>query len=140
MAERAGGRYGEWRSAVGEEVLRDVEKQITLYHIDACWAEHLARVADVRETIHLTALANQDPLDEFHKTIGREFLDLQERIDRRIVDTFLSAEISPDGVDLDEIGLRRPGATWTLQATRRPVARENPSAMATTTDSCMPMM
>ncbi len=37
------------------------------------------------------------------------------------------------------MALPRPGATWTLQATSSPEARLNPSAIATTTLSCIAM-
>ena len=90
-----------------------VEKQITLCQIDRCWAEYLSRVTDIRENIHLVVLANQDPLDEFHKKAGREFADLLKRIDEEIVNTFCSAEITSEGIDLGKEGLRGPASTWT---------------------------
>ncbi|NQT11241.1 MAG: accessory Sec system translocase SecA2, partial [Planctomycetes bacterium] len=113
LATRAEDRYRELRLAFGEDVLGRVEKQITLFHIDQCWAEYLARVADIRENIHLNVFANQDPLDEFHKTVGREFTALGERIDQTIVDTFQSAEIDENGINLEKHGLRGPSSTWT---------------------------
>ena len=113
-ATRAKQRYDELRTAgVGLEILRRVEKQITLYSIDACWADYLTRVADIRENIHLVVLANQSPLEEFHKRVGREYADLLERIDRQIVRKFRSAEITAAGIDLDKEGLRGPSSTWT---------------------------
>ena len=113
-ATRAKQRYDELRTAgVGLEILRRVEKQITLYSIDACWADYLTRVADIRENIHLVVLANQSPLEEFHQRVGREYADLLERIDRQIVRTFRSAEITTAGIDLDKEGLRGPSSTWT---------------------------
>jgi len=114
LATRATDRYEELRSAVGDQILREVEKQITLFHIDQTWAEYLVRVADIRENIHLVVLGgNYDPLDEFHKTIGREFADLLKRIDERIVQTFYSVEITRKGIDLEKEGLTGPASTWT---------------------------
>ncbi len=114
LAVRATDRYEQLRLTVGDEVLRRVEQQITLFHIDQGWAEHLARVADIRENIHLVVLgANLDPLDEFHKMVGREFGDLQRRIDERILETFSSAEITGNGIDLEKEGLAGPASTWT---------------------------
>ena len=113
LPTRAQQRYRELSSIVGKEVLQDVEKQITLFHIDRCWAEHLAQVAEIRENIHLRVFANQDPLDEFHKAVGREFADLPGRIDEQILITFRSAQINENGLDLDREGLRGPSSTWT---------------------------
>ena len=111
---RAKERYDELLAAgVGQEILHRVEKQITLYAIDACWADYLTRVADIRENIHLVVLANQAPLEEFHKRVGREYGDLLERIESEIVRTFCCVEITAAGIDLDKEGLCGPSSTWT---------------------------
>jgi preprotein translocase subunit SecA len=121
LASRAKERYDELRTAgVGQEILRRVEKQITLFGIDACWADYLTRVADIRESIHLVVLANQSPLDEFHKRVGGEYTDLLDRIDRQIVRTFRSAEVTAGGIDLDKEGLRGPSSTWTYMINDNP--------------------
>jgi preprotein translocase subunit SecA len=121
LATRAPDRYEQLRAAVGDAVLRKVEKQITLFHIDQCWAEYLARAADIRENIHLVVLGgNFDPLDEFHKMVGREFGELRQRIDDRIVETFNSAEIARDGIDLEKEGLTGPASTWTYLISDNP--------------------
>lgn len=44
---------------------------------------------------------------------GREFADLPQRTDQRIVETFNSAEITPNGIDLEKEGLTGPASTWT---------------------------
>jgi preprotein translocase subunit SecA len=122
LAERAPDRYEQLRGTVGEQVLRQVEKQITLFHIDKGWAEYLVRVADIRENIHLVVLgANLDPLDEFHKMVGREFGDLWKRIEQRIVETFCSVEITPAGIDLEKEGLTGPASTWTYLINDNPI-------------------
>jgi preprotein translocase subunit SecA len=114
LADRSADRYEQLRGTVGEQVLRQVEKQITLFHIDKGWAEYLVRVADIRENIHLVVLgANLDPLDEFHKMVGREFGDLLRRIEERIVETFCSVEVTKMGIDLEKEGLTGPASTWT---------------------------
>ncbi len=121
LTTRAKDRYNELLAAgVGREVLRRVEKRITLLQIDACWADYLTRVADIRENIHLVVLANQSPLDEFHKRVGREYAELLERIDHQIVRTFRSAEIGACGIDLDKEGLRGPSSTWTYMINDNP--------------------
>jgi preprotein translocase subunit SecA len=121
LVTRATDRYKRLRAAVGSPVLRQVEKQITLFHIDRCWAEYLGRLADIRENIHLLVLGgNFDPLDEFHKMVGREFGQLQQTIDDCIVETFNSAEITCDGIDLKKEGLIGPTSTWTYLISDNP--------------------
>src|SRR5262249_47306017 len=65
LATRAPDRYEELQGRIGQEVLQGVERRLTLFHLDACWAEHLVRIADIREGIHLFSLAGFSPLDEF---------------------------------------------------------------------------
>ena len=51
-----------------------------LFHLDRAWAEHLAFLADLREGIHLRALARGTvPLNEFNKEAIRAFGPLLER-------------------------------------------------------------
>ena len=121
LATRATDRYEQLRIAVGNQILRQVEKQITLFHIDQCWAEYLVRVADIRENIHLMVLGgNYDPLDEFHKMVGREFAGLLRKIDERIVQTFCSVEITRKGINLEKEGLIGLSSTWTYLISDNP--------------------
>jgi preprotein translocase subunit SecA len=121
LATRAKDRYDPLLSVVGQQVLDQVERQITLFHIDQCWAEYLVRVADMRENIHLVVVGgNYDPLDEFHKMVGREFAGFLKTIDDRIVQTFCSAEITEKGIDLEKEGLTGPSSTWTYLISDNP--------------------
>jgi preprotein translocase subunit SecA len=113
-------RYAALRARVTDAVLRRVEKQLTLFHIDECWTEHLARVAHIRDGIHLFSIGGYDPLDEFHKAVAKAFQGLLEKIDHEIVDTFERAEITQAGIDLDKLGLRGPGSTWTYLVSDNP--------------------
>ncbi len=113
LAERAAQRYEQLLSDVGAEVLQDVERRITLFHIDRCWAEHLDHVAHIRDGIHFTTGGGRSPLDEYHRIAGRAFYDLLKNIDDRIVETFVTAEITANGIDMAKEGLKGPSSTWT---------------------------
>jgi preprotein translocase subunit SecA len=106
-------RWQKLSDDLDEKVLEESARQIMLFHLDERWTEHLAFLADVRETIHLRALAKETPIDEFHRTAIPEFRKIQDEISERAVETFESMEIGPDGVDLTSGKLRRPSATWT---------------------------
>jgi preprotein translocase subunit SecA len=112
-ARRLPERYAELRNRFGEEIPREAERAITLGHIDAAWAEHLALVSEIREGIHLVGFGRQDPLYEFTKRISEAFMKLRQTIEDRIVETFATAKITEDGIDLDQAGLRAPSSTWT---------------------------
>ena len=121
LASQAEERWEELTEQVDDEkVLEEAARQIMLYHLDQRWTEHLAFLADVRETIHLRALAKETPIDEFHRTAIPEFRKIQDEISDRAVETLKTVEIGPDGVDLAADGLRRPSATWTYMVHDNP--------------------
>ncbi|WP_158885567.1 accessory Sec system translocase SecA2 [Amycolatopsis anabasis] len=113
LREAAKERYDEAAEKLGEEKLVQVCREIMLYHLDQLWSDHLAFLTDVRESIHLRALARETPLDEFHRTAIPEFHKIIPTIEERSVKTFTEAEIGEDGIDLAASGVRRPNSTWT---------------------------
>ncbi len=69
-------RAAELRESVPEEVLAEAARQISLAQLDQAWAEYLAKVADLREGIHLRALGHgPNPfggsLNRLRSTTGR---------------------------------------------------------------------
>ena len=97
-----------------DEVLADAARQITLWHLDREWADHLSYLADLREGIHLRALGRGlNPLDEFHKEAVRAFSGLLAAVEERSAESFQTVPITADGADLTAAGLKRPTATWT---------------------------
>lgn len=111
--ERCTERCNQLLSTVGKEVLTEVEKQITLFHIDRGWTEHLAYITYVREGIHLFGLGGKNPSFEFQKNIINAFDELEQDIDDRIVSTFTTASITEKGIDAEREGLTGPSSTWT---------------------------
>ncbi len=112
-AERVPERYQGLCDRFGEGIVEQAERTITLYHIDQCWADHLAYITHVREGIHLVGIGGLDPLREFHKLIAEAFWKLQQTIEERIAETFATVEITDEGINLDKAGLRGPSSTWT---------------------------
>lgn len=113
-------RWGELAESVDEDVLTGVTRQIFLYHLDRRWAEHLAFLSDVRESIHLRALARETPIDEFHRAAIPPFKKIPDEIAERAAETFQEATITNEGADLEAAGLRRPSATWTYMVHDNP--------------------
>ncbi|GAB3693928.1 accessory Sec system translocase SecA2 [Corynebacterium nasicanis] len=99
-------------------------RDIMLFHLDDEWAEHLAIMDDVRESIHLRAIARETPLDEFHRIAVREFRDLAQRAVDKAVETYRS------GSTLADLGLARPSATWTYMVSDNPLAGSGNSAVS----------
>lgn len=113
LLTKAPDKYHALLKKVDPAVLHKVEKQLTLYYLNTCWAEYLDHISYLRETIHLVVYGKKNPLDEFHRCAIEVFDQMIQRITTEIVRTFNAAEINQDGIDLGTEGLRMPAATWT---------------------------
>jgi preprotein translocase subunit SecA len=120
LAATCGDRWTELSETIDEDVLGEAARMIMLYHLDRCWTEHLAFLSDVRETIHLRALARETPIDEFHRAAIPAFRKIPDEVAERSAETFNSATITADGVDLENAGLVRPTSTWTYMVHDNP--------------------
>jgi preprotein translocase subunit SecA len=130
LAERTPKRYEEIVEKLGEEKLEKICRLIMLYHLDRGWADHLAYLADIRESIHLRALGNQTPIDEFHRMAVDAFASLAADAIEAAQQTFETAPSIEDepGVDLSK--LARPTSTWTYMVHDNPLADESMSALS----------
>jgi preprotein translocase subunit SecA len=114
LARQSPDRAAALEATVPDEVLVDAARQITLWHLDRAWADHLSYLADLREGIHLRALGHGlNPLSEFHKEAVRVFSGLLAAVEEESVESFETVPITADGADLSAAGLKRPTATWT---------------------------
>jgi len=130
LAARASKRYQEIVDDLGEEKLEKICRLIMLYHLDRGWADHLAYLADIRESIHLRALGNQTPIDEFHRMAVDAFASLAADAIEAAQQTFETAASIEDepGVDLSK--LARPTSTWTYMVHDNPLADDTMSALS----------
>ncbi|MEX3515866.1 accessory Sec system translocase SecA2 [Corynebacterium camporealensis] len=111
------------------EVKEAAAREIMLYHLDLAWADHLELMDDVRESIHLRAIARETPIDEYHRIAVREFKELAHRAKSEAFNTFAEVSIDSEGAHLDENGLARPSATWTYMVSDNPLAGSGNSAL-----------
>jgi preprotein translocase subunit SecA len=92
-----------------DDATADLVRRVRLAVLDRRWSDHLALLADLRETIHLRALARANPWLSFNADAERAFAPLlAEAADEA---GSLLAE-HPHATDLAGLGLRRPSATW----------------------------
>lgn len=105
--------YAEGLTRFGTEDFDRLEKRVTLFHTDGCWADHLAELTDIREGIHLVSVGGREPVHEFQKAATEAFAGLDERIDSAVAGTMRSLIPRPEPVDLDAEGLKGPSSTWT---------------------------
>ena len=123
-------RYAELAELVSEDELERICKGIMLYHLDRGWADHLAYLSDIRESIHLRALGRQNPLDEFHRLAVDGFAHLAADAIEASQQTFETANVLADEPGLDLSKLARPTSTWTYMVHDNPMRDDTMSALS----------
>ncbi len=102
---------------IGDQPLRRSARVVVLSSLDRRWSEHLAYVTELREGIHLRALAREDPLYEFNRLVQAAYAPLIDRACAEAAGLVERAPVRDGGLDLDAVELYRPGATWTYMVT-----------------------
>jgi preprotein translocase subunit SecA len=123
-------RYEELKVGVGEEMLDDVERRITLLVIDRYWCDYLSEMARVRDGIHLVAIGGKTPYEVFHEHAREAFNRTLDLIDQQVVSVFESVTVTEEGVDWEGEGLLGPSSTWTYLVTDMPFTTGPLAAMA----------
>jgi preprotein translocase subunit SecA len=72
--------YQKRRTAIGDEIFDQVEKDIYLMTIDALWQDHLLDMDHLKEGIGLAGYGQRDPLIEYKKEAFVLFEELQYQI------------------------------------------------------------
>ncbi|OBG92771.1 accessory Sec system translocase SecA2 [Mycobacterium sp. E3251] len=130
LAELAPKRYKELSKDIPEDRLEKICRQIMLYHLDRGWADHLAYLADIRESIHLRALGRQNPLDEFHRLAVDAFASLAADAIEAAQQTFETANVLEEEQGLDLSKLARPTSTWTYMVNDNPLSDDTLSTLS----------
>jgi preprotein translocase subunit SecA len=130
LRELAPDRYDELAEQVSEDDLERICRGIMLFHLDRGWADHLAYLSDIRESIHLRALGRQNPLDEFHRLAVDAFGNLAADAIEASQQTFETANVLADEPGLDLSKLARPTSTWTYMVHDNPMRDDTLSALS----------
>lgn len=97
----------------GETAMSPSEQRVRLYYMDKFWADHLAFVSYIRESIHLTSLANRNPIDEFHMQIIQAYEEIPDKIRRESANMLSKLGDSNNPALWEKFGLKTPTSTWT---------------------------
>jgi preprotein translocase subunit SecA len=130
LEELAPDRYEELSKDLDEDRLEKICRQIMLFHLDRGWADHLAYLADIRESIHLRALGRQNPLDEFHRMAVDAFASLAADAIEAAQQTFETANVVEEEQGLDLSKLARPTSTWTYMVNDNPLSDDTLSTLS----------
>ncbi len=100
--------------SLGEETMREMEKQILLRVIDTHWKEHLYAMDSLKQGIHLEGMAQKDPLVEYKRQGFQMFETLQIKIREDVLRFLFQAEVveeekAPDMPSIAEYKHRQVG-------------------------------
>lgn len=104
--------YEQREQQVSPEIMRQIERWVSLQAIDSYWMEHLDAIDDLREGIGLRGYGQREPLVEYKHEAFTLFEQLVAGIDREIVRRIYRVEV--------KLG-PPPGQTTTLpQGAKKP--------------------
>ncbi|WP_373461264.1 hypothetical protein [Paenibacillus sp. W2I17] len=97
----------------GELPMSPSEQRVRLFYFDEFWAEHLAYVSYLRESIHLESIASRNPIDEFHAKITQAYEQIPAKINKESTDMLTKLGGSNDPEEWEKLGLKSPTSTRT---------------------------
>ena len=98
--------YTRRESELGEEVIRHLERAITLQSIDQHWKDHLLAMDHLKEGIGMRAYGQRNPLQEYQREGFDMFAGMLERFESDVVEKMFSVRIV-DESDVDRLEERR---------------------------------
>jgi preprotein translocase subunit SecA len=90
--------YADKEKELGTELMRELERYVTLQVVDVRWREHLENMDYLREGVHLRAFAQKDPLVEYRGEGHAMFEELSAAIREEIVTTLFHAQLAPEAL------------------------------------------
>ena len=85
--------YTRRTEQLGEELMREFERQVLLTVLDRKWREHLYEMDYLREGIGLRAMAQRDPLVEYQREGGDMFNAMMEAFMEEVVGYLFNLEV-----------------------------------------------
>jgi preprotein translocase subunit SecA len=77
----------------GEQVMRHLEKWVTLQVLDSMWKEHLAAMDYLRQGIGLRGYAQKNPKQEYKREAFEMFQNLLEQVKHEVVTTLSKIQV-----------------------------------------------
>jgi preprotein translocase subunit SecA len=103
--------YDAKTAAVGEPVMRELEKVVMLRQLDSHWKEHIGALDYLRQGIGLRSFAQRNPKQEYKREAFEMFSDMLDRVKRETIAILSRVEIRrPEDVRAAEAPRPAPGS------------------------------
>mgnify|MGYP001055809068 CR=1 FL=1 len=103
LTDDAQAAYDAREQAVGEETVRELERQVILNVLDRKWREHLYEMDYLQEGIGLRAMAQRDPLVEYQKEGFDLFAAMMNGIKEETVGYMFHVQPTTEAQDEEEV-------------------------------------
>ena len=104
-------KYDAKETEYGSEMMRELERVITLRVVDTKWMAHIDDMDQMRQGIMLRALAQRDPLIEYQFVSYDMFEELSNNIQNDIVKTLFHIQIVTPEKSLEREQVAQPTST-----------------------------
>ncbi len=125
-------RFEEREGVVGDETMRQVERQIMLRLIDQRWREHLYEMDYLREGIHLRAMGQKDPATEWQREGFEMFGNMINAIDSEYVRYIMHVEVKEKDDEADAAAAKSNIVDATAQKAQAAPTTGTPTASGAT--------
>jgi preprotein translocase subunit SecA len=99
LLDKANRAYAEKEKEWGVEVLRDIERMVTLQTVDHFWREHLLAMDQMKEGIGLRGYAQVNPLIEYKREGLAIFQEMIDRIKRDTIRMLFRIQVARKEVE-----------------------------------------
>ncbi len=104
-------KYDKKEAEYGAEMMRELERVVTLRVVDTKWMAHIDDMDQMRQGIMLRALAQRDPLIEYQFVSYDMFEELSNNIQNDIVKTLYNIRIMTPEQELEREQVAKPTST-----------------------------
>ncbi len=104
-------KYDKKEAEYGSEMMRELERVVTLRVVDTKWMAHIDDMDQMRQGIMLRALAQRDPLIEYQFVSYDMFEELSNNIQNDIVKTLYNIRIMTPEQELEREQVAKPTST-----------------------------
>lgn len=106
-------KFREILAQVPEREFLRAQKEIELFTINQCWADHLLIIESALDEVQVISQARGDPYSTYNRKLIEAFDDLEKHIRSVILEIFDRIVIVDGHIDLAERGVRGPSSTRT---------------------------
>ena len=110
-------RHNEKIGVVGNDTMRQFEKQLLLQILDHQWKDHLAAMDYLRQGIHLRGYAQKNPKQEYKREAFELFTSMLDQIKRESVRVLTAVQVpTKEEIEAQEVARRQQAVAQLAQS------------------------